>query len=202
MTNEEDAAVLWMEDEPERLERDLREVEAFAPHLTFFEPRSREFLHGGWIGRLPLWPFERPEPNGLRNLLGDSGAEVAVAFSAAHPMVPPTVYPLSPEPAIEERTQATWHVAPDGSLCLLQSQGQWQPEASITELLLKAAGWHVEYALMKADVIEKMTECGIVNDDSLDGLIAPTVQRLAQQPSATGTEEEGDAGVDLDGDTA
>jgi hypothetical protein len=168
-----------MDDEPDRLARDRREVAEFAPDLRFVEPRSPEFLHGGWIGRLPLWPFERAEPDGLLDLVG-VGAEVAVAFSAAHPMVPPRIRPLTPEPAIEERTQAVWHVAPDGSLCLLQSQGQWQPDASVTELLLKAAGWHVEYALMKTGAIEKMTECGIVNDDSLDSLIASAVERLGE----------------------
>lgn len=178
---ESDTAVLWMEDEPERLERDRREVEHFAPDLTYVEPRTDGFLHGGWIGRLPLWPFDRPEPEGLRELLGDAGAEVAVVFSAAHPMIAPTVYPIRPEPAIEERTQAIWHVAPDGSLCLLQNQGQWRPEASVTDLLLKAAGWLVEYALMKAEAIDKMTECGIVTDDSLDGLVLPSVQRIARE---------------------
>ena len=182
------AEVLWMEDEPERLGRDRHEVEEFAPDLRFVEARSPQFLHGGWIGRLPLWPFERPEPAGLRDLL-QKGLEVAVAYSAAHPIVPPSVYPLTPEPAIEERTQAIWHVAPDGSLCLLQSQGQWQPAASIIDLLLKAAGWHVEYALMQAAVIEKMTECGIVSDDSSDALIALAAQRLAQRMSTTGGDD-------------
>ncbi|MFI6675230.1 hypothetical protein [Kribbella sp. NPDC050470] len=166
-----------MDDEPKRLERDRREVEEFAPDLRFVEPRSQRFLHGGWRGRLPLWPFERAEPDGLGRLL-ETGLEIEVVFSAAHPMVSPAIYPVMPEPEIEERTQAIWHVAPDGSLCLLQSQGQWQPEASITELLLKAAGWHVEYALMKAGVIDKMTERGIVDDDRLDGLIGPATQQL------------------------
>ncbi|MGW6278436.1 ubiquitin-conjugating enzyme E2 variant [Kribbella sp. NPDC055071] len=180
------ASILWMDDEPKRLERDRREVEEFAPDLGFVEPRSQGFLHGGWRGRLPLWPFERPEPEGLGSLLA-TGLEVEVVFSAAHPMVPPAIYPVMPEPAIEERTQAMWHVAPDGSLCLLQSQGQWQPEASITELLLKAAGWHVEYALMKAEVIDKMTVCGIVGDDCLDGLVASATR---QSDNMTGDEAE------------
>lgn len=180
---EEIAAVLWMDDEPERLQRDRREVEAFSSDLTFYGP-CPTLPHGGWLGRLPLWPFDRPQPDGLSELL-DAGVKVEVAFSAAHPMVPPSILPLIPEPAIFERTQQIWHVAPDGSLCLLQNQGQWQPEASITELLLKAAGWHVEYALMQAEVIDRMTECGIVDDDSLDLLVAQAAQRLADSGGHT-----------------
>lgn len=176
---EDPVGIFWMDDEPRRLERDRQEVEEFAPDLTFFSARSPRFMHGGWAGRLPLWPFDRPEPHGLRELLTD-GVEVEISFSAAHPMVPPTIRPISPMPAIEERTQHIWHVAPDGSLCLLQSQGQWHPEASITELLLKAAGWHVEYALMKAEVVEAMTVRGIVDDPALDHLIATAAaQRTA-----------------------
>ncbi len=93
-------------------------------------------------------------------------------YSAAHPVIPPVIYPLDPLPTLHERTQSRWHVAPDGSLCLLQTLGQWRPTASITELLEKAAGWRIEYALLKAGVRDEMTTNGIALDDSLDDDIA------------------------------
>lgn len=195
-SDQSDSVVLWMEDEPERLARDVREVADFAPDLRYVQPDTQAFPHGGWIGRLPLWPFDRDEPDGLLELLGDLGVKVAVVFSAAHPMVPPTVFPVEPEPEIEERTQATWHVAPDGSLCLLQTQGQWRPEASVTELLLKAAGWRVEYALLKAEMIDKMTECGIVNDDSLDAFVREAAN-LPQESTGEGSHEGAEHGGDV-----
>lgn len=164
-------AVLWMDDEPGRLERDTADVQEFAPDLAYVSPCSG-LPHGGWRGVLPLWPFERDAPEGLDALLGGIGLELVLVYSAAYPIIAPDIWPVTPEPTAMECTQAAWHVAPQGSLCLLQSQGQWQPQASITELLLKAAGWHIEYALMKAGAVDRMTTNGIVTDPSLDGLIA------------------------------
>jgi hypothetical protein len=164
-------AVLWTDDQPGRLERDREEVEAFAPDLAYVEP-SQSMPHGGWRGNLPVWPFDRKTPDGLDALLARTGLEMVLVYSAAHPVIAPDIWPVAPEPTAMECTQAAWHVAPQGSLCLLQSQGQWQPEASITELLLKAAGWHIEYALMKLGAIDRMTTNGIVNDPSLDDLIS------------------------------
>lgn len=155
--------------EPERLIRDLREVTAFAPLLKY--RHLAVFRHGGWTGELPRWPFGRPEPEGLDELIGPSGLQVQVEYSAAYPMVPPTIYPVEPASSFWEQTQTAWHVAPGGSLCLLQSEGAWRPEASITELLLKAAGWRIEYALMKAHVIDHMSISGIVSDATFDHLI-------------------------------
>jgi hypothetical protein len=173
------APVLWVTAEPERLERDKRELACFAPDLEYVPPGADPGLpHGGWTGRLPVWPFERPEPDGARELLGDNGIQIMLVYSSAHPVVPPTIFPLDPQPTIHECTQNAWHVAPIGSLCLLQTQGQWAPEASVTELLEKAAGWRIEYALMKAEAIDKMTTNGIATDDSLDALIA----EVAGQP--------------------
>jgi hypothetical protein len=79
---------------------------------------------------------------------------------------------LEPTPEINEISDTIWHVAPGQSLCLFQSEGLWIPEASITDLLLKAAGWRIEYALMHAGAIERMSEHGIVSDASFDALIA------------------------------
>lgn len=166
--------ILWSEADPARLARDREEMAQFAPGVEFIEPRSdldSAHPHGGWRGELPRWPFDRPEPAGLDALLGSEGLVFTMVYAPAHPMLPPAIYPERPEPLWEEETQTVWHVAPGGALCLLQSDGAWKPEASITELLLKAAGWRIEYALMKAGVIDTMTVNGIVSDASLDGLI-------------------------------
>lgn len=174
------APILWMQAEPARLARDQAEVAAFAPLLEYCGPdltADNAISHGGWVGELPRWPFDRAEPRSLDDLIGERGLRLAMLYSAAHPMVPPVVYPLDPEPLLMEQTQSAWHVAPGGSLCLLQSLGAWRPEASITDLLAKAAGWRVEYALMKAGVIEQMSIDGIVSDSSFDHLIAQAVKR-------------------------
>ena len=170
--------VLWTDSEPARLARDQREVGEFASLLEYQSPAQDGLPHGGWIGELPRWPFDRPQPESLGELLGEAELRVLVVYSAAHPMVPPTIYSLDPEPTIWEQTLAAWHVAPGGSLCLLQSDGGWQPQASITELLVKASGWRIEYALMKAGVIDQMSVNGVVSDPSFDYLIAEAVQRI------------------------
>lgn len=169
--------VLWTECEPDRLARDQDEICAFAPLLDYQSPAEDGLPHGGWIGELPRWPFERPRPEALDELLGDGELTVLVVYSAAHPMVPPVIYSVDPEPSIWEQTQSAWHVAPGGALCLLQSDAGWQPEASVTELLAKASGWRVEYALMKAGVIDRMSINGIVSDPSYDYLIAQAVRQ-------------------------
>lgn len=186
--------ILWTQDEPARLKRDQSEVAAFAPLLQYRAPEpgnDTEFRHGGWVGELPLWPFERPQPEGLGDLIGQHGLVMTLDYSAAHPVVAPVIYPIDPQPSIQEQTQAAWHVAPGGSLCLFQSEGAWRPEASITELLAKAAGWRIEYALMKAGVIERMTIGGIVSDSSSDHLILEAAQRMTTSTS----EERADADV-------
>ncbi|WP_062995204.1 hypothetical protein [Nocardia mikamii] len=171
--------ILWVDAEPDRLQRDLTEVADFAPHLMYCPPDpDSEIPHGGWKGELPRWPFNRPAPESLDELIGTAGLPVSVAYRAAYPMVPPLIYPLDPVPTLEERTQTTWHVAPGGSLCLLRSVGAWLPEASITELLAKAAGWRIEYALMKAAVIDQMSVNGIVSDPSHDHLILHAAHRM------------------------
>lgn len=177
--------VLWTDCEPARLLRDQREVRAFAPLLEFHTPSPDGWPHGGWTGLLPRWPFTRPQPQALDELLGKDELEVAVYYSAAYPMVPPTIHARFPAPTLEEETQSAWHVAPGGALCLLQSDAGWHPEASLTDLLAKACGWRIEYALMKAAVIDKMSVHGIVSDASHDHLIEQAVQYLPalQTPS-------------------
>lgn len=170
--------VLWTDAEPSRLKRDIAEVTAFAPGLTYLPPDRRvdEFVlpHGGWKGVLPVWPFAREAPRGLNELVPE-GLLFILEYPSAYPMVPPIIHPLRPEPEPIEMTQAAWHVLPAGGLCLLRSDGAWLPEASVTELLLKAAGWRIEYALMKAGVIEKMSVNGMVSSSELDGLVSATI---------------------------
>ena len=185
------APILWMQAEPTRLARDQAEVAAFAPLLGYCGPELTadvSISHGGWVGELPRWPFDRAEPEGLDDLIGEYGLRMAMLYSAAHPMVPPVIYPLDPEPLLVEQTQSAWHVAPGGSLCLLQSLGAWRPESSITELLAKAAGWRIEYALMKAGVVEQMSTNGIVSDSSFDHLVARAVKQAEHEDPEQRTE--------------
>ncbi|HET7722712.1 MAG TPA: hypothetical protein VFK43_22285, partial [Acidimicrobiales bacterium] len=202
----------WTEAEPTRLQRDLRDVADFntafgaalqyAPPGTALvgssgttpvtaagrsdAPAQTTFDHGGWHGTLPLWPFDRHAPDGLDALTDGTGLEFTLTYPAAYPMVPPTIWPLAPQPEMVERTQATWHVLPSGGLCLLQSDGAWQPEASLVDLLLKAAGWRVEYVLMKAHVIDAMAVSGIVSDSSFDHLVTQTATAPTTPGPASG----------------
>ena len=165
--------VLWHEAETDRLARDIEEISRFAPGLEF-EPGPGNGLvshHGRWHGRLPVWPMERPEPHGLSTVV-PTGLTVEVWYSAAYPMLPPAIYPLDPQPLLLERSQHDWHVAPDGSLCLLQTLASWDPRWSIVELLRRACGWRIEYVLMKAHLVESMTLWSIVDDASRDHLIS------------------------------
>jgi hypothetical protein len=184
MTAPDDALPRWWDWDPGRLKRDIAEVKAFAPDLTFIGKTDDGPPSGGWIGKLPVWPFERPKPEGLSTLT-PFGLEVLVVYSSAHPVIAPVVYPTSPAPTLNEESNTTWHVAPGGSLCLLQSEGLWVPEASIVDLLEKACGWNVEYALMHAGAIESMSTNGIVSDSSLDSVIVEAAQTQATSPTAS-----------------
>ncbi|MFJ7212839.1 hypothetical protein [Amycolatopsis sp. NPDC098790] len=164
----------WWACEPRRLARDQSEVTTRFPDLTWIPDGP-----GRWEGRLPPWPFDRPEPARLRELIGDAGMPVTVNYGHAYPMVPPAIYPLDPAPEPIEYTQARFHVMGDGSLCLLQDAAAWTGRDSIVDLLLKAAGWRVEYALLRADVIEAMTVNGIVTDASQDHLIAQALEQAS-----------------------
>lgn len=164
-------SVRWPDWDPGRLARDRVEVSAIAPDLVFLPAGSLEAPNGGWQGCIPIWPFERDRPDGLEALV-PTALSLLLVYSSAHPAVAPTIYPLDPTPEINEISDTIWHVAPGQSLCLFQSEGFWIPEASITDLLLKAAGWRIEYALMHAGAIERMSEHGIVSDASFDPLMA------------------------------
>jgi hypothetical protein len=162
----------WIDRDPERYRRDVREVSAAFPDLVWTDVGA-----GGWDGVLPLWPFDRPAPTGLNELAGHAGLHVEVRYPQAYPMVPPSIRALNPEPDFREWTVHGWHVNGDGTLCLLLTMSLWDPQSSVVELLLKAAGWRIEYALMKVGAIDAMTSSGIVSDDSLDELIAASATR-------------------------
>lgn len=167
--------MLWTEAEPSRLERDRADVLALVAEAVFEAPQvtpaGSVLHHGRWTGQLPAWPFDRPAPPGLHLLIAQ-GLVFDLRYSSAYPMLPPTVYPESPSPAFEAHSQHRWHVAPGGGLCLLQHDGLWDPAAKISDLLLKAAGWRIEYELMVAGRIDTMTLGGIVDDPCLDERIA------------------------------
>ncbi|NJP97104.1 hypothetical protein HCN51_48090 [Nonomuraea sp. FMUSA5-5] len=156
----------WWVAEPARFARDRAEVAARFPALTWTSDGA-----GGWEGRLPMWPLDRPEPPGLAALLGGTGMEVVIAYGQAYPMVPPRIYPVDPRPEPVECTQHRWHVNGDGSLCQFQTDTAWDPRDSICDLIMKAAAWHVEYALMKAGVLDQMSLHGIVSNPAVDHLI-------------------------------
>lgn len=157
----------WWRQEPGRLDTDQRQLHTRFPGLTWSTEDN-----GQWSGELPIWPFDRDPPEGLDVLLGGRGLQVLVRCGQGYPAAPPRVVPLDPEPEIVERTQHRWHVNGDGTLCLFQSEAVWSTRATLVEVLLKAAGWRIEYALMKAGLIETMTTNGIVTDTALDDVIA------------------------------
>lgn len=175
--------VTWWQCEPRRLARDRAEVGDRFPDLLWHGQGA-----GVWVGRLPRWPFVRPEPLSLVDLIGPSGLQVEVQHGHAYPMVAPSIFPVDPEPDYFQRTDQKWHVMGDGSLCLLQEHAAWTGRDSIVELLLKAAGWRVEYALMQAGVIEAMTLHGIVEDDQFDHLVAMAADG-SRVAAAQGTNE-------------
>ena len=184
-------AISWWQAEPSRLARDRREIEAGFPDLVLTLEGQ-----GHWSGHLPMWPLDRPEPPGVTDLLHGRGLGIAVSYSAAYPVVSPYVVPLDPKPLAEELTQTRWHVLGNEALCLFQTQADWDPSSSVTDLLLKAAGWRIEYGLLKAGVRTDMTMAGIVYDDSLDHLIAEAATRLAPvAEETTATAEQAEEGT-------
>ena len=161
------AAIPWWAAEPQRWERDRRELSERFPELEWEGSNA-----GSHRGVLPLWPFSRPEPACLTTWTGTKGLDVHVVYGHAYPMVPPRLFPLSIRPEPLELTQTRWHVMGDGALCLLRDHSAWTGRESVVDLLLKAAGWRVEYALMKHKAITQMSDCGIVEDDRFDDLLA------------------------------
>jgi hypothetical protein len=164
----------WWQDEPGRLAAEQAAMAAAAPDLVWLADEPS----GGWRETVPLWPFTRPQPPGLLAVLGGQPLEVRIICGHAFPMVEPRVRPLTVEVPFQVLGWTQWHVAPDGTLCLLQESAQWDPSSAAADLIPKISGWNVEFWLMKGGQIGAMTECGIAKDDSLDGLLT----ELGRQP--------------------
>lgn len=180
--------VTWWQCEPRRLARDQAEIRDQFPGLEW-QPDGA----GIWLGRLPRWPFSRSEPPGLLKVVGEEGLQIAVVYGHAYPMVPPEIFPLDPEPDLSTRTDQRWHVMGDGSLCLLQSDATWTGRDSVVELLLKAAGWRVEFELMRRGAVNAMTINGIVEDSQFDHLITEVAVEQDTAPAGANDEAGGSA---------
>jgi hypothetical protein len=161
--------VSWLEAEPYQLAREKEAMAAVAPGLVWVDQDPA----GGWEGEVPLWPFARPQPELLEEFLAGRRLRIRVEYSQAHPMVEPTVWPVEPQPDPRYRTQHDWHVNGNGSLCLLQQAQDWNPTDTAADLVVKAAGWFLEYLLMEQGHIAAMTTRGIATDSSLDVLLTP-----------------------------
>lgn len=160
------ADTAWWRYDGDRLHSDTDEITRAFPDL-------RPAAGGagvGWYGRLPLWPFSRPAPCQFETNL--TGLELLLHFPESYPMSMPNIHPLDPEPDFNERTQHRWHVNGDGSLCMVQERRSWTGRESVIDLFLKAAGWRLEYGLVRAGIFESMSEYGIVSDDSRDSEIS------------------------------
>lgn len=154
----------WVEAEPARAEAERTAMATTAPDL--------EWLDGGqgWEGAAPAWPFERPPPKELDAFLAGRRFRLRVDYLEGFPMAPPRVIPLEPEPDPAVRTQHDWHVNPDGTVCLFQSASDWTGTETAADLVVKAAGWFLEFLLMEAGLIDRMTVNGIANDPVHDHL--------------------------------
>jgi hypothetical protein len=159
----------WLEAEPRRYGSEREAMAGVAPDLSWMDGPT-----GGWRGLAPEWPFGRPSPDALDAFLAGRRFELQVEYSQAFPMDEPKIWPLDPSPDPLYRTQHDWHVNPDGSLCLLQAATSWTGIETAADLVVKAAGWFLEYLLMEAGLIGHMSENGIVNDDSLDHFFSPS----------------------------
>lgn len=160
----------WWADEPHRLERELAAMRQAAPELQWRDAEQEP--SGGWHGPVPLWPFDRPEPAGLVELVGGTSLQVGIRCGHAYPMVEPAVYPLNLDLPHAAFGWSTWHVLPDGALCLLRDAVLWDPRATVADLVPKISGWYLEYQLLSRGLVEAMTVSGIVTDDSRDLLLA------------------------------
>lgn len=161
----------WWEDDPVRLEQEIADVRAVAPLLTWMEEGA-----GRFEGPLPLWPFARSAPANISDLLDPF--VVRVEYNHAFPAAPPHILPLLPQPVPTIRGFTQFHVLPSGRLCLLRDADQWYPWSKTSELLLKASGWAIEFALLEAGAITQMSMSGIVIDTFYDELIAEQIETL------------------------
>jgi hypothetical protein len=174
--------VRWFDAEPARLAAEQAAMAVVAPELVWSDASPG----GGWVGLAPVWPFPRPRPPGLDGFLAGRRLRLGVGCSQAHPMAAPKLWPLDPEPGIAQRTVHDWHVNGDGSLCLLQTAAAWTGAEPAAELVVKAAGWFLEFLLMQAGVIKAMTTGGIAASDGLDHLLSKEAGNSLHRPGAGG----------------
>lgn len=162
----------WIEAEPERLAKERELMAELAPEMVWIDDAPA----GGWEGLAPAWPFERPEPDRLAQLLDGRRLRIRIRYLQAFPSVEPKLEPVDPEPPIERRVLHSWHLNGDGTICLLRTADLWTGRETAADLVVKASGWFIEYLLMERGAIERMTENGINDDDSLD----ETISELAE----------------------
>lgn len=184
-----DAPIHWFEAEPQRFARELDGMQRLGPELTWRADVDGT-TGGGWVGLGPIWPFSRSRPAGLGEFLNGRRFRMEVACRAAHPAAAPRIRPIHPEPDLRVRTMQQWHVMGDGTLCLLQNAGDWTGRDLVAELVVKAAGWHLEYLLLEAGAIEAMTVNGIAKSEELDHLLTAELRPEAPSPA----EQESDRG--------
>lgn len=157
----------WMAAESERLQRERDTMHAVAPDMTWLDDAPA----GGWEGFVPQWPLPRPAPDGLDDLLAGRRLLLRVTYKQAFPAIEPILTPIDPEPDISRRVDHDWHINGDGSLCLLRDADLWTGRETAADLVVKAAGWFVEFLLLEQGAIPAMTENGIHTDDSVDQVI-------------------------------
>lgn len=172
MTIPENDRITWWAAEPELQAAEHAAITTSFPGLKWVGTSA-----GSWVGELQPWPFERPAPEDLSFLLGEAPFTITVKYGHAFPASPPAVF-VTPTPPIELRSFTDYHVLGDGSLCLLRDADQWTTLSQTTDLILKAAGWRIEYALFQLGKINKLTESGIVVDTSFDPLITATIEEI------------------------
>jgi len=126
---------------------------------------------GFWEGVVPLWPFHRAQPPGWTSLVDHKPFNVQIVCSHAHPMIDPTVWPVAIKVPVAAIGSTDWHLLPSGALCLLRDRTSWQPSELASDLVKKTSSWYIEYHLMRAGYIRRMTDYGIANDTSLDGFL-------------------------------
>ncbi|MGO9762979.1 MAG: hypothetical protein ACLP1Q_17140 [Solirubrobacteraceae bacterium] len=169
--------VPWTESEPAHLRAERGQVTALAPDLDWthgLRHAGRDDLVG-FQGTLPAWCAQRPEPPGVAELLAGERLTVRCVYAEATPMIPPVIFPVEPEVPITLRTDHSWHLNGDGSLCLLQAAGDWEPGETAVPLLVKASCWFVEYRLKERGLIDAMSENGVARDDCFDSILGSLV---------------------------
>jgi hypothetical protein len=163
----------WFDAEPGLASREKQQVQSIFPELVWSDSDA-----GSWTGAIPSWPFERKSPGDVATLIEGNQFRIRVQYTHGFPAAPPSIIPLSSVPPSELRSFPNFPVLGDGSLCLLRDAQQWTTESNTTDLILKAAGWCLEYALLRHDKIKRMSESGIVVNDEFDDLILEALSEL------------------------